>query len=211
MTDSSPFHLNDLYHTVQGEGLNVGKRALFVRMPFCNLSCSWCDTSFNKYTEWTQNDFSVFALREPCRFAVITGGEPAMHKHTKRVAKVLNAMGFRVAIETNGMFPIPDHIDWVCVSPKRDSKIADVGPYHVCADAAAKADEFKYVVDQGFDFSVLDKHNDEFTSGVAPNHLHWLSPEFTDFKANVAAILKYIEKHPWWRLNLQTHKWIEVP
>ena len=208
---TSEIHLNDLYHTVQGEGLNVGRRALFVRMPYCNLSCSWCDTSFNSFKPWQVGSFVKFAESDPCRFAVITGGEPAMHKHTPVVVQLLKQIGFYVAIETNGMFPVPPGIDWVCVSPKRDSDKTHGEPYFVCPEAAAVADEFKYVVDRGFRWKVLEKHNEEILRGPQPSHLHWLSPEFTNFKENVTNILSYVSRHPWWRLNLQTHKWVNIP
>lgn len=191
--------INDLFFTVQGEGCNVGRSALFVRMPFCNLKCSWCDTSFNSFKETAPEDFVRFAKSQPTRFAVITGGEPTMHKHTPKVIALLKDIGYRLAIETNGNFPIPAGIDWVCVSPKRDAQ------YRIDPDAFGKADEFKYVVDDGFDFSILHRHDLPSKAAL------WLSPEFGNMKANVETILDYIKTDPRWRLNLQTHKLIGVP
>lgn len=200
-------HLNDVFHTVQGEGHNVGRRALFVRMPFCNLACSWCDTQFNSYKAWTVDEFLDFARREPTRFAVITGGEPTMNKVTPQVATLLRGLGFWVATETNGHFPIPSAIDWVTVSPKRD-RYKDREPYYIHPEAYYRASEFKYVVDDDFDFSILDRH-------VGPGNRHgvylWLSPEHTKWATNVARILEYTRLNPAWRLNLQTHKLIGVP
>jgi 7-carboxy-7-deazaguanine synthase len=203
-------HLNDLFHTVQGEGFHVGRRALFVRMPYCNLACSWCDTQFNSHQEWSPADLVEFAQREPTRFAVITGGEPTMHKHTPRVIECLEALGFRIAIETNGHFPIPRRVSWVCCSPKRD-QYKGSPPYHIDPMAYRYVDEFKYVVDDGFDFSVLDRHQSDNADRSRFWVHHWLSPEHTHWARNVVRILEYVTKNPMWRLNLQTHKLIGVP
>ena len=78
----STLNINDAFWTFQGEGANAGKRALFVRMPFCNLACTWCDTEFNSFKRWSLNEFNDLATSEPSRFAVITGGEPMLNKHT---------------------------------------------------------------------------------------------------------------------------------
>lgn len=196
-------HINDVFFTVQGEGANAGRRALFVRMPFCNLACTWCDTQFDTFKEWKRFDFMNFVAEENTTFAVITGGEPTMHKHTPLVVESLRKKGFdKIAIETNGMFPIPPGIDWVCVSPKKFNKI----PYFVCSDANEKANEFKYVVDDLFDFSILERHEDR----VGECEL-WLSPEFTKMEENVKRILHFQRTNPEWRLSLQTHKFIGVP
>jgi organic radical activating enzyme len=192
-------HLNDLFNTVQGEGTNAGRRALFVRMPFCNLSCSWCDTQFNSFKEWEESAFLEVLGSVHSDFAVITGGEPSMHKHTPRVIQLLADEGFEIAMETNGMFPVPDGIDFLTVSPKRD------GGWKVNPQTFARADEFKYVVDEAFDFSILDRH--EVRTGAR----YYLSPEFGAMKENVEKILRYTEANPLWRLSLQTHKLIGIP
>jgi 7-carboxy-7-deazaguanine synthase len=201
-------HLNDLFHTVQGEGFHVGRRALFVRMPYCNLACSWCDTSFNSHKEWTVQQIVDFARKESTRFAVITGGEPTMHKHTPRVIEILTAMGFYVAIETNGHFPIPNGVAWVCCSPKKESG-KDRAPYYVAPGVRHDVDEWKYVVDYGFDFSVLDRHL--LCQAECPRSLFWLSPEHGTWRGSLDLILDYVAKNPAWRLNLQQHKIIGVP
>ena len=195
-------HINDLFWTVQGEGKHAGRRALFVRMPYCNLACSWCDTSFNSFEKVSEKQFIRYALSEPSRFAVITGGEPMMNKHTPRVVSLLKELEFEIACESNGNFPIVDGIDFVTVSPKRDSK---PDPYFIHADALAKCSEFKYVVDRYFDFSVLKRHD------TSDGRRYSLSPEFTEMKENINAILLYVAEHPDWRVSMQTHKWMEIP
>lgn len=197
-------HLNNAFWTFQGEGKHAGRRALFVRMPFCNLKCPWCDTEFNSFKEWVFEDFRDFALREEARFAVVTGGEPMMHKHTPNVVAWLKQMGFEVACETNGMFPIVAGIDFVTCSPKSHSKT----PFFVHEEVWARVDEWKYVVEDGFDFELLKRHNDE-------NHMPWqrysLSPEFNQMEKSLARIFEFIKENPKWRISLQTHKWIGVP
>lgn len=202
----SDFAINDLFWTVQGEGANTGRRALFVRMPSCNLACSWCDTDFAKANKVTLKQFQEFAAREPARLAVVTGGEPMMHRHTARVVQELKALGFEVACETNGNFPIVPGVDFVTCSPKKDTERKYGAPYYVHPSVFSLVHEWKYVVDSGFDWSTLGRHCD-----VPANVRLSLSPEFSAFRERVGEILEYIRYHPRWRLSLQTHKWIEVP
>jgi 7-carboxy-7-deazaguanine synthase len=192
-------NINDLFWTIQGEGKNSGRRALFVRMPFCNLACSWCDTTFDTFKRWSVADFVAFASKEKARFAVITGGEPTMNKHTPLVIKALTELGFQIAVESNGTFPIPNGIDFVTISPKRDAK------YEINPDAFTKASEFKYVVDEGFDFGLLDRHD------VTDGRRYSLSPEFGNMEKSLERMIDYIKEHPVWRISLQTHKWMKVP
>jgi 7-carboxy-7-deazaguanine synthase len=192
-------NINDVFWTVQGEGENWGRRALFVRMPFCNLSCSWCDTSFNTFKKWTEAEFKQFAQLETGRFAVLTGGEPSMNKHSPVVIKWLKDLGFEIAIESNGTFPIPEGIDFITVSPKRDAD------YDVHPSNWDRVDEFKYVVDEGFDFKILERHNNQHRPRLS------LSPEYNNFHNSLKLITEYTKEHPRWRISLQTHKWMKVP
>lgn len=192
--------LVEWFWTFQGEGANWGRRALFVRLPFCNLKCSWCDTEFNKFQTISEADFIQFAESEPARFAVITGGEPAMNKQTPRIIELLKGIGFELAIESNGTFAIPQGFDFVTVSPKRDAD------YRIHPAALNSAHEFKFVVDDGFDFEQLRIFQDQ----VRPDQRLTLSPEFNAFKLNVSRIESFIKENPRWRLSLQTHKWIGV-
>jgi organic radical activating enzyme len=192
------YKINDLFWTFQGEGREWGRRALFVRLPYCNLKCSWCDTEFNSFTKYTRKEFLDVLDQERSRFAVITGGEPMMNKQTPQIVAELQHRGFFIACESNGTFPIVDGIDFVTVSPKKDAQ------YKISADAFAKAHEFKYVVDEGFDFEMLKRHN------TTDGRRYSLSPEFNNFNQQVKVIENFIIDNPTWRLNLQTHKWIGV-
>lgn len=193
-------YINDLFWTLQGEGKHAGRRALFVRMPHCNLRCSWCDTTFDTHKKVGIADFVDFARAEDARFAVVTGGEPMMHRHTPRVVELLKELGFEVAVETNGTFAPPCDFDWITCSPKRDAE------YAVHPDLYDRVNEFKYVVDAPFDFNILRRHE------IRPQHqVLSLSPEYSEFGSNVAKIIDFLKEHPFWRLSLQTHKWIGVP
>jgi len=194
----SNLFINDLFWTIQGEGQHAGRRALFVRMPHCNLACSWCDTTFNTYKTVPVDEFKTFASSEASRFAVVTGGEPMMHRHTPVVVSALKSLGFEIACETNGTFPIVDGIDFVTCSPKRDAE------FYVHESAWPLVNEFKYVVDKDFDFALLDRHD------TTDGRRYSLSPEFNNMAESCKKILDYISLHPKWRLNLQTHKWIGV-
>lgn len=199
MTDLQQLHICDLFHTFQGEGKHAGRRALFVRMPFCNLSCSWCDTKFDTFEKYTDGEFMEFAAQEPHRFAVITGGEPMMHKHTPRIIKLLRRMGYEIACETNGSFPILDGIDWATCSPKKETG------YLIHPEAWPKVQEFKYVVDKDFDFKVLERHD------IADGKRYSLSPEFGNMQESLQSIFAFIKENPKWLVSLQTHKWMQIP
>lgn len=219
--------INDLFWTIQGEGANAGRRSLFIRMPYCNLACAWCDTTFNAYTTLSDSDFTKFATQERGKFAVITGGEPMLNKQTPRVITLLKTLGFEIACESNGMFPILEGIDFATVSPKRfsqekkmpwpdktevisDAKREPNAPvmypaYYVHPQALERASEFRYVVDLEFDFALLDRHD------TKDGRRYSLSPEFGNFKSSVARIIDYVSQNPDWRLSLQTHKWLGIP
>jgi 7-carboxy-7-deazaguanine synthase len=221
--------INDLFWTLQGEGRWSGRRALFVRLPFCNYNCPWCDTEYNSFKKVSATEFVEFAKSEPARFAVITGGEPMAHKDLSRIIMLLKNEGFEVACETNGSLPIPSDIDFPTVSPKRYTQ-KKYPEYFIHDDAFQKAREFKYVVDDDFDFTVLNRHRIvKPNSDTAKNRdahsnpttdlqqnpsqeiRYSLTPEYSTMQRQLPRILEFIKQHPQWQLNLQTHKWIHIP
>lgn len=200
MKDS--FNLVEYFWTFQGEGANAGRRALFIRLPFCNLKCSWCDTEFNRFDVIPYHVLENYALSEPTRFAVLTGGEPSMNKQLPKLISVLKNIGFEIAIESNGTFAMPPGIDFITISPKRDAAT----PYGVHADTLSRAHEIKLVVDEGFDFEVAKRFEKIAPAGTRLS----LSPEFSRMKQSFQLIEQFIRSYPRWRLSLQTHKWIGV-
>ncbi len=195
----SNLRINDVFFTFQGEGLHSGRRALFVRMPFCDLKCSWCDTEFNSFEKWHEDEFWKFAIQEKCRFAVITGGEPMMNKQTPKVIEILKQIGYQIACESNGRHPIRDGIDFVTISPKRDDN------YKIHPHAFARASEFKYVIDEGFNWEFLKRHD------LNDGRRYSLSPEYGRFEQSMKEIMDYIKENPLWRYSLQTHKLLKIP
>lgn len=199
-------HINNMFWTFQGEGLHAGRRALFVRMPFCNLSCSWCDTTFDTFNKVSGEAFDAVAQSETARFAVVTGGEPTMHKHTPEVVRRLKALGFYVAVESNGTGSEESYqlFDFVTISPKRFTSEKGMAPYHISNGAWNHASEFKYVVDREFDFAVLARHQ----SGLVRLSL---SPEFGEFQQSLGRIIEFVRRNPHWQISLQTHKFMGIP
>lgn len=202
------FKVNDIFYTFQGEGLYAGRRALFIRLPFCNLACPWCDTEFNSFSNWTLDGLEKFIdkSKEESKFCVLTGGEPSMNKSTPLIIDFLKDRNFEIAIESNGHFNIDNRIDFVTISPKEYSPAnTKREAFYVCEDAWKKANEFKYVVYENFNFDILDRHN------LEDGRIYSLSPEFSDMSRQVRVIEDYIKRRPVWKLNLQLHKWIDIP
>ena len=173
------FNLVDVFYTIQGEGYNSGTAALFIRMPFCNLKCLWCDTEFNKYKNYEYDEIENIIKNNKSKFAVITGGEPSINKQTPGIINLLNKYSYNIAMESNGCFKIPEGVNYLTVSPKRDSK------YEIHEDAYNKASEFKYVVDDNFNFTLLDKHKSDYNKNL------YLSPEFNNFQENINKIINF--------------------
>lgn len=192
------YNLTDIFWSVQGEGFNTGVKALFIRLPTCNLKCSWCDTDWTVFKTYTETELRAFIERETAPICVITGGEPLQNPQISDIIKIVKEYGFKITCETNGTMPYVDGIDWVTCSPKREAG------YLVHPDIEAKVNEFKYVVDNGFHFSILDRHD------TKDGRHYFLSPEFGNFRESIREILKYQKHNINWRLSLQTHKWIRV-
>ncbi len=114
-------NIKEIFLTLQGEGYHSGSPAVFIRLGGCNLRCSFCDTDFlTDIRELSEMVIVTTATQvgKGCKFAVITGGEPGMQDITD-LCKCLQQFGWYVAVETNGMFVIPQlHINWITFSPK---------------------------------------------------------------------------------------------
>jgi 7-carboxy-7-deazaguanine synthase (Cx14CxxC type) len=195
--------VNEVFLTIQGEGMNAGRPAVFCRFSGCNLwsgkekdrakaICQFCDTNFRDADEYTRAEL-VDKIKETaglCRFVVFTGGEPTMQLDNS----LLKALGmdFEAAIETNGTLPSP-FVDWICVSPKAGTHLRQ-----------KSGNELKLVYPQEGcepeDFEDL-----EFEHFL----LQPLDGPYTAYHTEAAA--EYCMEHPRWRLSLQTHKFIGLP
>ncbi|MDO4993213.1 MAG: 7-carboxy-7-deazaguanine synthase QueE [Prevotellaceae bacterium] len=195
--------VNEIFHSLQGEGRFTGTPAVFVRLSGCNLNCWFCDTEFHSFKEMTEDEIVAEALKYPSRHVVITGGEPTLQL-TASLTDKLHAEGFFIMLETNGTNPLPEgcEIDWITCSPKlQGPSPSPIHPLHI-----QRIDELK-VVYEGHcqDMSVYDDI-------IASEYR--LQPGSTGDKQKDTFItsqtIEYILAHPKWNLSLQTHKILGV-
>lgn len=208
------YAVKEAFLTVQGEGGQAGRPAVFLRFAGCNLwnglerdrasaVCTFCDTDFvgvdgdggGKFVDaeaLADHVASFWRGRagDP-RLVVCTGGEPLLQLDITLIA-ALKARGFDIAVETNGTVEAPDGIDWICVSPKANAQVVQT-----------RGAELKLVFPQGLAmpdrFEGLDFER------------FWLQPmDGPDQVANTEAAIEYCLTHPMWRLSVQTHKYIGV-
>jgi len=207
------YSVKEIFYTLQGEGANAGRPAVFCRFAGCNLwtgreedradaTCTFCDTDFvgtdgdggGKFR--TAGDLADEIVKHwgdtpSHRFVVLTGGEPLLQVDAALV-DALHARLFTVAVETNGTVEPPAGLDWICVSPKADAKVV-----------ITSGDELKLVFPQ---------------EGVDPERFADLA--FTHFflqpmdnmlqKTNLRLAMDYCLAHPQWKLGLQTHKILDI-
>ena len=203
------YAVKEMFLTLQGEGVNAGARAVFVRFAGCNLwsgreedrasaVCRFCDTDFVGMDGLGGGRFEDAAAlldaveghwgagRE-ARFVVLTGGEPMLQVDDALVDE-LHARGFRIAIESNGTLPVHAGIDWVCISPKAGSVVVQ-----------RAGDELKLVWPQpGTDLEAIE--------GWDFSHFLIQPMDSVEAEANTRAAIALAMARPRWRLTLQTHK-----
>lgn len=202
------YSVKELFYTLQGEGGQAGRAAVFLRFAGCNLwsgreadraeaQCRFCDTDFvggDKYADADALAHAVAGLWPGGGFpyVVCTGGEPSLQLDESLV-DALHRRGFEIAVETNGTRPLPVGIDWVCVSPKAGTELV-----------VTSGEELKLVWPQdGLDPAALER---------LPFRHHFLQPlDGGDRAASTAACVEYCLTHPRWRLSLQTHKILGIP
>lgn len=208
-----PYAVKELFRTLQGEGAQAGRVAVFCRFAGCNLwsgreedrheaICRFCDTKFigtdgpggGRYADAEHLATAIESIwngDEGYRFVVFTGGEPLLQLDGP-LLEAVRSRGFTTAVETNGTIDIPFGLDWVCVSPKAGARLQ-----------VRQGSELKLVFPQ---------------VGIDPKHLvklpfkhFWLQPmDGPEREANTMAAVRYCLTHPKWRLSLQTHKMIGI-
>jgi 7-carboxy-7-deazaguanine synthase len=209
------YSVKEIFYTLQGEGANTGRAAVFCRFAGCNLwtgrerdradaICQFCDTdfvgtdgpgggSFATAESLAQAVAATWPETAPGRrFVVCTGGEPLLQMDAP-LLQALHAERFEVAIETNGTLEPPAGIDWVCVSPKAGAELV-----------VRAGDEIKLVFPQ--DGAEPGRFED-----LAFQHFFLQPMDGPRRKANTEAALRYCLTHPRWRLSLQTHKLLGIP
>ncbi|MHB8576403.1 MAG: 7-carboxy-7-deazaguanine synthase [Dehalococcoidia bacterium] len=210
------YAVKEIFYTLQGEGRNTGRAAVFCRFAGCNLwsgreadranaTCRFCDTDFVGVNGPGGGSFSTAAeLARAVRvawpnedgavrpFVVCTGGEPLLQLDAPLVER-LHGEGFEIAIETNGTQLPPPGIDWICVSPKAGAELmlrAGNELKLVFPQAGAMPEQYEDLAFEHFLLSPMDSPRRDRNTRLA---------------------VEYCLAHPRWRLNLQTHKYLGIP
>jgi 7-carboxy-7-deazaguanine synthase len=210
------YALKELFYTLQGEGVRAGRAAVFARFAGCNLwsgreqdrataTCWFCDTDFVGTDgpgggRFATPEALAGSLRgcwdEGCEgggapYVVFTGGEP-MLQLDEPLVEACHAVGFEVAIETNGTLAVPEGVDWVCVSPKPGAELVQ-----------RRGDELKVVYPGGVEPDSLD--------GLDFDTLLIQPMDGPEGEANVRAATEFCLRQPRWRLSVQLHKVVGIP
>jgi 7-carboxy-7-deazaguanine synthase (Cx14CxxC type) len=211
------YAVKEIFYTLQGEGAQAGRAAVFCRFAGCNLwsgrevdrasaVCKFCDTEFvgvdgpgGGRFESPESLAAAIAGKWPAdsagkRFVVCTGGEPLLQLDTA-LAKALHAQRFEIAVETNGTIAAPLGIDWICVSPKANTELVQ-----------QSGDELKLVYPQ-----VEAEADPARFEGLAFAHFFLQPMDGPRREQNTQLALRYCLEHPRWRLSLQTHKLLGIP
>ena len=208
------YKVKEIFLTRQGEGYHTGRKSVFIRFSGCNLwsglekdrnkaICNWCDTDFIGTNGLNGGNYSLNDIvKTVCElwpeninekpFVVCTGGEPLLQLDQFFVDEI-HKNGFEIAIETNGTCLPPDKIDWICVSPKKNTDLI-----------LKNGDELKFVYPQlGFEPQQFEK--------FSFNHFFIQPMDGNNYNKNEKISKEFIKKNPRWKLSLQTHKILGFP
>lgn len=210
------YSVKEIFYTLQGEGAQTGRPAVFCRFAGCNLwsgrepdrasaVCRFCDTDFvgtdgvlgAKY-ESAQALAATIDAQWPAastsqrKYVVCTGGEPLLQLDEALIV-ALHERGFEVAIETNGTLAVPAGVDWVCVSPKQGS-----------VQVVNQGDEIKVVIPQA-------EQDIERYTAMNFNYFFLQPMDGPDKEKNTQLAITTCKQHPQWRLSIQTHKLLHIP
>lgn len=209
------YFVKEIYYTLQGEGAQTGRPAVFCRFSGCNLwsgreedrhaaICSFCDTDFrgtdgpnggvfldaSALARAITSQWPNFSLGRP--YVVFTGGEPLLQLDTV-LTKAMKEAGFDIAVETNGTRPLVAGIDWVCVSPKAGTELLVVA-----------GDELKLVFPQS-------EAPPEKFANLSFTHFYLQPMDGPEKAENEQLTLAYCLANPNWKMSNQTHKWLRIP
>ncbi|HWM28986.1 MAG TPA: 7-carboxy-7-deazaguanine synthase [Woeseiaceae bacterium] len=212
------YSVKEIYYTLQGEGAQTGRPAVFLRFAGCNLwsgrerdrasaVCKFCDTEFvgtdgpggGKFrTAGALADAVAAHWPAPragtASYVVCTGGEPLLQLDDPAIS-ALHERGFEVGVETNGTVPAPAALDWICVSPKAGAAVVQ-----------QHGNELKLVYPQ----LEAEAQPEKFAS-MAFTHFFLQPLDDSRRDANTRAVVEYCLKHPKWKVSLQTHKLLGIP
>jgi len=181
-------NINEIFYSLQGEGIRAGTPNIFIRLCGCNLNCSFCDTEHNSINyQLTIFELYQNIIKYNCNNIIWSGGEPTLQLNFG-IIEYFKDLGFFQSIETNGTNEMPNNIDFITVSPKMQIKQPN-----------AKINELKYIINKD--------------SNIPNNNLiadyYFLSPEFKNDKLNYENLdrcIELIKENQKWRLTIQSHK-----
>lgn len=209
------YSVKEVFYTLQGEGTHAGRPAVFCRFSGCNLwsgresdrasaICKFCDTDFvgtdgelgGKYKDAESLAHTIDQLwpgtHVATKYVVFTGGEPLLQLDAALI-DAMHAVGFEIAIETNGTLPVPPGVDWICVSPKIGAELV-----------ALKGNELKVVIPQAGQ-SLQDYESLDF------QHFYVQPMAGPQQEDNTRLAIETCKRNPRWKLSLQTHKLLQIP
>jgi 7-carboxy-7-deazaguanine synthase (Cx14CxxC type) len=210
------YAVKELFLTLQGEGMQAGRRAIFLRFAGCNLwsgreedraaaICPFCDTDFVGTDGANGGRYDADALAAKANalwgngakpLVVVTGGEPMLQLDAALLG-ALHDQGFEIAVETNGTLPAPSGLDWICVSPKAGTEVVQRSGNELKLVWPQEGIDPEPLLAWGFDHFLIqpkDDPNDAAARGDA-----------------MRQAIDYVMGHPAWKLSLQTHKLLGLP
>jgi len=181
-------NINEIFYSLQGEGIRAGTPNIFIRLCGCNLNCSFCDTEHNSINyQLTIFELYQNIIKYNCNNIIWSGGEPTLQLNFG-IIEYFKDLGFFQSIETNGTNEMPNNIDFITVSPKMQIKQPN-----------AKINELKYIINKDSNIP-----NDNLIADY-----YFLSPEFKNDKLNYENLnrcIELIKENQKWRLTIQSHK-----
>lgn len=218
------YRVNHIFYSLQGEGFNMGRAAVFVRFAGCNMRCPFCDTTFDSFTEMTAEDIVAAietltastagaeppAVNNARPLVVLTGGEPTLQVD-ELLVQSLHDRSFEVAMESNGTLPPPDNIDHLTLSPKSPQFSLSLGkPFtkelKLVFTSSADTDLFLHQLNTTHDADMGTFFDELVSCSLQP-----CDTGLPDRNAGIVSdCIDYIKRHPQWKLSLQTHKLIGI-
>lgn len=189
-------NVNEIFYSLQGEGGRTGEPSVFIRLTHCNLACSFCDTDFAEGEDMDLGQILDEIKKYPTKWLIWTGGEPTLQLKNEHLF-FFREEGYKQAIETNGTRPVPNMIDYITCSPKKDySSIKKRIPF---------ANEIRIPVKAGDKLPSIE---------ILPEaDKYFVSPVFDGNKLNsenVSYCVDLVKQNPRWCLSLQIHKLIHI-
>ncbi|MDR1544831.1 MAG: 7-carboxy-7-deazaguanine synthase QueE [Prevotellaceae bacterium] len=190
----------EIFYSLQGEGANMGKPAVFIRLAGCNLNCSFCDTEWKNGTEMSVEEILLEVRKYPSKMLIWTGGEPTLQLDDDVLASFSD---FYNCIETNGTNPVPKGMDYIACSPKVSCKILQKNFVFV--------NEFRFPVQKNDVLPAISELPKAENYIVSPIFSKKIKGGIDKKNAeNLTFCIDFVKRNPEWRLSFQSHKLLEI-